>query len=143
MFIKALRRITTIGNSLGVTLPRELLRGCGLTRGRLVEIQRVGTGLLIVPARPLPSPDSVLQKLKAGLVRIYGDRFKGAYVYDSSALDVSVLVVLDDVHDYGAEIEVTSALIAELSLASSLAISRVFLGERDWARHGRAPMRPL
>ena len=104
---------------------------------------RSGSGLLVVPARPVPGPRAALSRLKAGLVEIYGGRFKGAYVYDASVFDVRVVVVLDHVDDYGAEIERTGDLVAELSLASAIGISRVFLPEQDWVKRRRAGARPL
>lgn len=48
------RQITTIGNSVGVTLPRELLDDLGLSKGSLVEVHATGRGLLLRPLR-LPS----------------------------------------------------------------------------------------
>src|SRR3990170_1603129 len=36
---QTLRQITTVGNSLGVTLPREMLGSYGLEKGALVELR--------------------------------------------------------------------------------------------------------
>jgi len=83
---------------------------------------------------------TLLRELKAGLAQIYGDRLKGVYVYGSYARgeggaesDLDILVVLDDVDHYAAEVDRTADLISELSLGFGVAISRVFVSERDWA----------
>ncbi|MGQ0572423.1 MAG: AbrB/MazE/SpoVT family DNA-binding domain-containing protein [Armatimonadota bacterium] len=51
---RLVRQITTVGNSIGVTLPRELLDVYGLQKGSLVEVRAIGMGLLLRPMR-LPS----------------------------------------------------------------------------------------
>ena len=43
-----------------------------------------------------------------------------------------VLIVLERVDDYSAEIAHTSEVIAELSLEYSIALSRVFATEQQW-----------
>jgi hypothetical protein len=52
--MRLVRQITTVGNSIGVTLPRELLDAYGLEKGALVEVRAIGMGLLLRPMR-LPS----------------------------------------------------------------------------------------
>jgi antitoxin component of MazEF toxin-antitoxin module len=52
--MRLVRQITTIGNSVGVTLPRELLDRLGLSKGSFVEVRAMGKGLLLRPLR-LPS----------------------------------------------------------------------------------------
>ncbi|KPK75149.1 MAG: hypothetical protein AMS25_18525 [Gemmatimonas sp. SM23_52] len=71
---------------------------------------------------------------------IYGDRLKGVYVYGSYARgeggaesDLDIVVVLDDVDHYAAEVDRTGELISKLSLGFGVAISRVFVSQRDWA----------
>jgi len=83
---------------------------------------------------------TLLRELKAGLALIYGDRLKGVYVYGSYARgeggaesDLDIVVVLDDVDHYAAEVDRTGELISRLSLGFGVAISRVFVSERDWA----------
>lgn len=82
---------------------------------------------------------SILDQLREGLGRIYGARLKGVYVFGSYARgeatrdsDLDVLVVLDAVDAYSAEIKRTSHLIARLSLDSGISLSRVFISESEW-----------
>ena len=49
--MRLVRQITTIGNSIGVTLPRELLESLGLKKGSFVEVRAAGMGLLLRPLR--------------------------------------------------------------------------------------------
>lgn len=81
----------------------------------------------------------LLGELNFGLKNLYGDRLKGVYLYGSYARgeedeesDLDVLVILDRLERYGAEIDRTSYLISELSLKYDLSISRVFVSEQDW-----------
>lgn len=86
-----------------------------------------------------PAPAPVFQALRDGLDKAYGERLRGLYMYGSYARgeeetqsDLDVLVVLDDVPSYWAEIERTSHLISRLSLEHAISISRTFVSERDW-----------
>ena len=85
---------------------------------------------------------SLTRELKAGLEAVYGKRLKGVYLYGSYALgeadaesDVDVLVVLDQISNYGSEIDRTSFLVAELSLRYGVNLSRVFVSAQAWRRH--------
>jgi len=53
--MRLVRQITTVGNSVGVTLPRELLDAYGLQKGALVEVRAIGMGLLLRPLRLTPT----------------------------------------------------------------------------------------
>jgi putative addiction module antidote len=46
-----IRHITAIGNSIGVTLPRDLASAYGLEKGALVTVQPTEEGLLLQPAK--------------------------------------------------------------------------------------------
>lgn len=89
--------------------------------------------------------DNLLKELKAGLQSLYGGRLHGVYLYGSCARgeagresDVDILVALDGIPSYSAEVNRTSALIASLSLKHSVSISRVFVSLHDW-RQGQTP----
>lgn len=81
----------------------------------------------------------LLDELKSGLQHLYGDRLRGMYLYGSYARgeqepesDVDVLIVLDAIPSYGAEIERTGDLVSRLSLEYGSTVSRVFVSEAHW-----------
>jgi predicted nucleotidyltransferase len=78
-------------------------------------------------------------ELREGLKKTYGDRLRGLYIYGSHARgvaerdsDVDVLLVLDRVDNYFAELERTGYLSAALSLKYDVVLSRVLLTEEEW-----------
>ena len=82
---------------------------------------------------------SLLAELKTRLVELYGQRIKGVYLFGSYAReeadresDLDVLIVLDDVPNYTAEIQRTSELVSEVSLRWGISVTRVFASERRW-----------
>lgn len=88
---------------------------------------------------------NLFKELKSGLQSLYGGRLHGIYLYGSRARgvagresDVDVLVVLDGIPSYSAEVDRTSTLIASLSLKHSVSSSRVFVTVLDW-HQGRTP----
>ena len=81
----------------------------------------------------------LLHGFRVGLEELYGPRLRGTYLYGSYARgeadeesDVDVLVVLDRIEGYGAEIERTSELASRLSLHYDVSVSRAFVTEGDW-----------
>lgn len=86
-----------------------------------------------------PRIEKLVQELKEGLIRIYGGRLRGVYLYGSYARgeerqdsDMDVMLVLDDYESYGKEIDRTGELVSRLSLDYSISISRVIVKERQW-----------
>jgi len=89
---------------------------------------------------------TLLRKLKKGLLGIYGNRLKVVYLYGSYARgeaqpgsDVDVMIVLDDYQSYGKEIDRTGELVSRLSLEYGLSISRVIMKEIQW-QNGVTPL---
>ncbi|HWP62852.1 MAG TPA: nucleotidyltransferase domain-containing protein [Candidatus Binatia bacterium] len=86
-----------------------------------------------------PQITRLLGLLREGLAELYGDRLRGLYLFGSYARgtagpdsDLDVLVVLEDFSRYGEEVDRTSELVGQLSLAFGVAVSRVFIREREW-----------
>ncbi len=73
--MRTLRQITNIGNSLGVTLPREILNAYGLGKGALVELRPTRDGLLIQPAKIVSAISPEGRGLVKGIVRRYKRAF--------------------------------------------------------------------
>jgi predicted nucleotidyltransferase len=83
----------------------------------------------------------LLAELRVELVRLYGPRLAGVFLFGSQARgkaepgsDCDILIVLDRLRDYGAEIDRTSVLVSRLSLEYGVSISRVFVSAREWKR---------
>ncbi len=82
---------------------------------------------------------NILAELRSGLENLYGVRLRGVYLYGSYARgeqewdsDVDVLIVLDRIDAYGAEIDHTSELVSSVSLLYGISISRVFATQDAW-----------
>jgi len=86
-----------------------------------------------------PDVQKLLKELKQGLIRLYGKRLKGVYLYGSYARgdfqdgsDLDVLVVLDDFERAPVELEFTDDLMGDLSLEYLITVSPMFMREKDW-----------
>jgi len=87
-------------------------------------------------------PDAVqklLKELKQGLMKLYGDRLKGLYLYGSYARgdykegsDLDVLIVLNDFERAPIELSRTDDLVGDLSLEYLITVSLMFMREKDW-----------
>ena len=80
-----------------------------------------------------------MKELKAGLVRIYGDRLKGVYLYGSYARgdyrpgsDVDVMILLSDYKNYWKELRRSSQLASDVSLEYEVTVSRLLIKETQW-----------
>ncbi len=85
--------------------------------------------------------ETILTELRRGLENVYEERLRGVYLYGSYARgnaegesDLDILVVLDKLDSYGAEIDRTSELVSRISLAHGVSVSRVFVSEVDWRK---------
>jgi len=74
-----------------------------------------------------------------GLRGLYAERLRQVVLFGSFARgeadaesDVDVLVILDRVDHYAAEVDRTGHLCSELSLEHGVTVSRVFVSEEEW-----------
>ena len=86
--------------------------------------------------------NDIARKINRGLAALHGTRLIAVFVFGSYARgdaddesDLDVLIVLDRVGDYAAEVDRTSEIIGSLSLEYGVSISRVFVSEDEWL-HG-------
>ena len=81
----------------------------------------------------------LMKELKAALVRIYGDKLKGVYLYGSYARgdyrtgsDVDVMILLKDFKDYWKEWQRSSAYVSDISLEYDVTVSCILIKEIQW-----------
>ena len=82
---------------------------------------------------------NALADLRRALEDVYGNRLYGLYLYGSCARgeqewdsDLDLLVILDQIKAYGAEIDRTSELVSSVSLRYGISVSRVFVSQKEW-----------
>lgn len=83
--------------------------------------------------------EAVLENLHSRLATLYGERLRSLHLFGSyargdatSESDVDVLVVLDEIPGYMAEVRRTGAIVSDLSLAHEVTITPVFVAEYQW-----------
>ncbi len=69
--MRALRQICAVGNTLGVTLPKDLLEVYELHFGSMVEIRPIETGVLIQPVIVVSPLSPARRPLESAVARRY------------------------------------------------------------------------
>ena len=57
--MRLVRQVIKIGNSTGITLPKEFVDAYGLQKGALLEVRAVSMGLLLRPLKAAPLSGTV------------------------------------------------------------------------------------
>lgn len=78
-----------------------------------------------------------MKELKEGLVRIYGDRLSGVYLYGSYARGdhqqgSDVMILLKDYKNYFDELKRSTQLASDISLKYDVTVSRLIIKEIQW-----------
>jgi predicted nucleotidyltransferase len=91
-----------------------------------------------------------MKEFKEGLVRIYGGRLKGVYLYGSYARgdyrdgsDVDVMILLGDYKSYWDELNRISYLASEVSLDHDLTVSCLIMKEIQWKQSDMPVLRNI
>jgi uncharacterized protein len=94
--------------------------------------------------------ETLLSELKQGLLKLYGNRLKGVYLYGSyargdhsSGSDVDIMIVLDNYQSYWQELVYSGELISSLSLKYGLSISRVVIKQQEWQKENTPLLRNI
>ena len=94
---------------------------------------------------PDPVGIQIATRMANSVRELYGESLQGVYLYGARAAgtgqadaDVEIIVVLDRVEHYGAELERTSHLCSELSHEMNVVVSRMFVADEDWNGGGGA-----
>ena len=92
----------------------------------------------------------LMKELKAGLVRIYGDRLKAVYLYGSYARgdyrpgsDVDVMILLNDYKSYWDELNRISYLASDVSLEHDVTVSCLIMKEIQWKESNMPVLRNI
>lgn len=88
---------------------------------------------------PDPRGLEIARRFAENLRPLYGQALRGIYLCGdraagptSASADVDVVIVLDRVDQYGAELERTSHVCAAMSRELNLVVSRIFVADVDW-----------
>jgi predicted nucleotidyltransferase len=81
----------------------------------------------------------ILEKIKKGLLQIYGDQVDRILLYGSRARgderpdsDIDILIVLKDEFNYSEMLQLSSDWAASLSLENDVVISRAFVSKEQF-----------
>lgn len=107
-----------------------------------------------VPLAPSRAPDQLglgsARRLRRELGAVYGERLIGVWLFGSRARgdqdpdsDIDVLVVLDEIDSYAADLRMSSEAASRLSLEAGVTISRLLATRDSWERLDRPILRAV
>ena len=104
------------------------------------------TGCLVYNSGMAVNIQSLMERMKQGLTKIYGPRLKAVYLFGSYARgdyhegsDLDVMIVLDTYKSYWDELVCSAELASNLSLEYDVTISRMIMTEEQWKK-GELPV---
>ncbi len=116
---------------------------------RPAMVQEAATPLALSP-NPDPLGLAMARRLRRDLQAVYGRRLVDVYLFGSRARgdndpesDVDVLVVLDDIHSYAADLRLSGEVTAELALEAGVTISRLLATSDAWDHRDRPILRVI
>jgi len=107
-----------------------------------------------VPLAPSPMADQLglemASRLRVELATVFGERLVGVYLFGSRARgdhdpdsDIDVLIVLDKIDSYTADLRLSGEAASRLSLESGVTISRLLATRESWNRRDRPILRVI
>ncbi len=112
-------------------------------------IQETATPLALSP-NPDPLGLAMARRLRRELQAVYGRRLVDVYLFGSRARgdhdpesDVDVLIVLDDIRSYAADLRLSGEVTAELALEAGVTISRLLATSDAWDHRDRPILRVI
>ena len=119
-------------------------------RGLVHAMAREPAVTLVQAPAPDPLGLQTARRLRRALRAVLGDRLVGIYLYGSRARgdhdpdsDVDVLVVLDEIGTYAADLRATGEATSRLSLEAGVTISRLLATRQSWLRRDRPILRVI
>ena len=100
------------------------------------------------PLAPSPTPDrlglAMARRLRRELRAAYGGRLVDVYLFGSRARgdhdpdsDIDVLIILDEIDSYAADLRLSGVATSRLSLEDGVTISRLLATRDSWERRDR------
>lgn len=102
----------------------------------------------VTPLAPSPTPDrlglAMARRLRRELRAAYGGRLVDVYLFGSRARgdhdpdsDIDVLIILDEIDSYAADLRLSGEATSRLSLEDGVTISRLLATRDSWERRDR------
>lgn len=108
----------------------------------------------VTPLAPSPTVDQLgletASRLRSELAGVFGRRLVGVWLFGSRARgdhdpdsDIDVLIVLDGIDSYAADLRMSGEATSRLSLEAGVTISRLLATRESWERRDRPILRVI